>query len=992
MSLPKDTLNKADNTKSVDLEFLDKVEGTISDNIPSDNIEQISTDIETVEQKENNPIYDNQGTEEDYVQVASLFPKKLPKPKKKETLTDKPYGENLDEISQKQKEAFGTKTEGEDFVFEPGTGNVIFGEFTDQELDVIQKTMLDMQLGKLDQVKGSLQTTLREISLLDVGSFQDAVATIFKNSIDKAKRGKISVEDIAAQAAKLGRNEVYLKIFKKKPGEILDLPMTYRAIMETQLLRVETEKLAKVVMSGNATDKQIQNFYQVLRLYGAINSQTAASISETGRTLGIVSKVETPTEEGALDIIKILQEEMGADLSTEGAQQVASAFLSLKPHQQSKFAKDTFSKKIRDAWAEVWVNSRLASPITHAVNMAGNFTFNTLRIAEYGIAAGLNKIPGLSSKEGIMFNEVFQMIKSMKYGVKLGFVNARESFVTGQAASTKLDLRKPNAVGKRILPEKYQDTFMGSTLEMFGTYARLPGRFLVAEDEFVKGITYQMELERLATRKYNQAIADGLSEDDAQKIFIKTIADPDSDVVKQAKDAMLEGTFQKDLPPGVLSKAQSFFNIPEVKLFVPFYKTIMNIFMESNKRNPIMMGAGSLLPGELGNKVRMDLSGKNGKATQQLALAKLSTGGSLMYFFGSYAYGSSGFDQDVMITGMAPMNKAERQAFLRKGLQPYSIAVLDKETGLYKSTSYARFDPISSLLAISADIGYMASRPDQYADPNFTNTMTSLFGNGLAAIFPYITEQPFLTGIQEFGRLFQPGYGDAEGMVERALTILAEKVTEGTVGLVVNPTGTFGGYLERMQDPTMYQKDITSEQSEWVREQFDGDIPAPIRAFYKAYNTAMKNSPFFNPNLKPRVNLWNEVMVGPEQGMFSPIRVMNEKYNDVDEFLVKAGLGIPMPKNKIGGIPMTQDEYSDYIAFINIDEDGNGESDMLEALQDLVNDVDFQNLLPGDQLDEMNGIVRQYKETGRELFLLENPDFNARVEDLKQKIKERGKR
>ena len=76
----------------------------------------------------------------------------------------------------------------------------------------------------------------------------------------------------------------------------------------------------------------------------------------------------------------------------------------------------------------------------------------------------------------------------------------------------------------------------------------------------------------------------------------------------------------------------------------------------------------------------------------------------------------------------------------------------------------------------------------------------------------------------------------------------------------------------------------------------------------------------------------------------------------------------------------------------SFDEDGNGESDMLEALQDLVNDVDFQNLLPGDQLDEMNGIVRQYKETGRELFLLENPDFNARVEDLKQKIKERGKR
>ena len=992
MAIPKDPLNKTDNTKSVDLEFLEKVEGTTSENIPSENIEQSSNDISNLEEKDNPILSENPGSEEEYIKVASIFPKKIPKQKSKKTLTDKPYGENLQEIGEKQKEMLGTKTEGEDFIFEPGTGNIIFGEFSDTQLKVIDDTITNLQLGNLDQVKGSLQTTLRETDLFNTGQFQDAVATIFKDSIDKAKRGKISVETIAAEAAKLGRNDVYLKILKKKPGEILDLPTTYRAIMETQILRVETEKLANIVLSGNASEKEIQNFYQVLRLYGAVNSQTAASVSESGRTLGIVSKVDTPTEQGALDVVKILEEEMGADLSVEGATKIASAFLSLKPHQQNKFAKDSYATKIRDAWAEVWVNSKLASPITHIVNIVGNTTFNTLRVAEYGIAATFNKIPGLSSKEGIMFNEVWQMIKSMKYGTKLGLVNAHEAFKTGEAVTTKLDLRKPNALGKRLLPEKYQDTFMGHTLEMMGTYARIPGRLLVAEDEFAKGVLFQMELERLATRRFNQAIADGLSEDDAQKVFIKTLSDPSSDVVKQAQDAALEGTFQKDLPPGVFSKAQTFFNIPEMKLFVPFYKTIMNIFMESNKRNPIMMGAGSLLPGELGSKIRMDLSGKNGKATQQLALAKLSTGSTLMYFFGTMAYGGSGFDQDVMITGMAPMNKAEREAFLRKGLQPYSIAILDKETGLYKSTSYARFDPISSLLAISADMAYMASRPDQYADPNFVNNMTSLFGNGLGAIFPYLTEQPFLTGIQELGRLFQPGYGDAEGMVTRALTILTEKLTEGTVGLVVNPTGTFGGYLNRMQDPTIYDTNITSEQADWFRQQFDGDIPAPIRAFYKAYNKAMKDSPFFNTDLKPRVTLWNEPMVGPEQGMFSPIRIMNEKYNDVDEFLVKAGLGISMPKNTIGGIPMTQDEYSEYIAYINTDEDGDGESDLLQELSDLVNNVDFQDLLPGDQMSEINSIVDQYKQTGRDLFLSNNTSFNDKVENLKEKIKEKGRR
>jgi hypothetical protein len=99
-----------------------------------------------------------------------------------------------------------------------------------------------------------------------------------------------------------------------------------------------------------------------------------------------------------------------------------------------------------------------------------------------------------------------------------------------------------------------------------------------------------------------------------------------------------------------------------------------------------------------------------------------------------------------------------------------------------------------------------------------------------------------------------------------------------------------------------------------------------------------------------------------------------------------------MPKNTIGGIPMTQDEYSEYIAYINTDEDGDGESDLLQELSDLVNNVDFQDLLPGDQMSEINSIVDQYKQTGRDLFLSNNTSFNDKVENLKDKVKERGKR
>ena len=89
--------------------------------------------------------------------------------------------------------------------------------------------------------------------------------------------------------------------------------------------------------------------------------------------------------------------------------------------------------------------------------------------------------------------------------------------------------------------------------------------------------------ERIARKKYNNAIADGLSKETAEKIRINSIANPDVATVKSAQDAMLEGTFQKELPPGFFKNIQKNINHPAAKLFIPFYRTIMNIFFESNR-------------------------------------------------------------------------------------------------------------------------------------------------------------------------------------------------------------------------------------------------------------------------------------------------------------------------------------------------------------------------------------------------------------------------
>ena len=979
-----DTIENQDNSylnKKLD-KIAEKILPQEKEVIGNSNNDQVISDNELIEKTK---ILEEQ--EDNEVLVASLFPKKIPKPKEPPTHKDKTHGSTIDEAVEKQQEILATKVpDNQMFVVEEGTGNIIFKQFNDAELKIIEETMADLQAGKLKIKKGSLQTTLRNADhpslFKDVATFQDFVATVFKDNIEIAKRGKMSMEEIAAAAAKYGRNDMYMKILKRKPGEPFNAEVAYRAIIEVSVARAEVDRLANIVMSDKATAADVELFYRTFALYGSLFSQTAGALSESGRTLGIISKMDTPKVEAIDELAKIL-ETMNVDpTDVKAAQRIANAYLDLEPHQKSKFAKDGIVTKFRDAWAEIWINTRLMSPITHTVNIAGNITFNTLRIAEYGIAAGLNKIPGLSSADGVMFNEVFAMIKSFRYGSKLAIGNAYNAFKSGESVTNKLDLRKDKAISKS-LAGKYEDTALGSFFEYMGTVVRFPGRMLVAEDEMMKGFIFQMELERIATSKMNSYIKEFPNDKaGAELVYKQTLADPDSSTVKEIQESMLEGTFQKDLPPGVFSKLQSILNVPEMKMFVPFYKTIMNIFFESNKRNPALAW--------LSPDVKKNISGKNGKKAQQLAIAKLSSGAVLMWQFGSMAYGANVHDQGLMITGMMPTRKAEREAFMRKGLQPYSICVMG-EDGLYECTSYARFDPVSSLLAISADFAYMASRPGQYEDPNFANNMESLFKAGLASIFPYIMQQPFAQGITELGALFQPGYGDPENMATRSLTQLVEKLTEVTVGIGVNPLGTFGNYLTKHSDPKIYDTMITTDQASWWRENFDGDIPAPIRAFYKQFNKAMHQSPFFNPELEVRVNLWGEEMVGPEMNVFSPIRTTKEKYNRVDDWLVKLGLGIPMPKAFIGGIPLTSQEYKGIIKYMNSDIDGEGT--MLDEMLDLIdNDPDWEEMLAGDKLQALKDIVSNRKQLAIENFLENNPVFNDKVELLKERVNRKGKR
>ena len=77
---------------------------------------------------------------------------------------------------------------------------------------------------------------------------------------------------------------------------------------------------------------------------------------------------------------------------------------------------------------------------------------------------------------------------------------------------------------------------------------------------------------------------------------------------------------------------------------------------------------------------------------------------------------------------------------------------------------------------------------------------------------------------------------------------------------------------------------------------------------------------------------------------------------------------------------------------MNIDLDESGESDMLEELAELIMQPNFRKKESGEKIRDLNTIVSFYKIRAKNLFYDAYPDFEARVNDLKEIRQSTGKR
>jgi len=322
------------------------------------------------------------------------------------------------------------------------------------------------------------------------------------------------------------------------------------------------------------------------------------------------------------------------------------------------------------------------------------------------------------------------------------------------------------------------ESFFGKSLDELGKRMRIPFRLLLSADEFTKTISQRGEFYTAINKRYQHSKRKGMTEqeaiDEAGMLLLDPRAISDDLNLKARYD-----TLQSDL--GKFGQVTGMLQRTLIGRFLlPFATAPTNALLRTMEYTPF-------------SKTAIDALGKNGPKAQQLALGRLTLGGATMYKVSQYA-------MDGRITGGLPSGQNQREA-LPPGWQPYSFVLkgegFPEDMPLYDAfgapngpliyVSYAGFEPVGGLLAITADTVQRANTTD---DPALQQNYASA---AMIATAEYYKELPMLQGIADLVA-FMDGYDAAK---------LARSYAESStpVGLP-NPLSSMQRMIARLIDPT----------------------------------------------------------------------------------------------------------------------------------------------------------------------------------------------
>ncbi len=639
------------------------------------------------------------------------------------------------------------------------------------------------------------------------------------------------------------------------------------ALAARSLLTASAERLtelAKNIAAGTARPAEEFAFRRQMAVHAAIQAEVIAARTETARAL---ASWNIPRG-GGIEASKAIHDTLEAMGGSATTQELARRLSILNASgasmgQISDFVRKSVTARTIDAAMEAWKSAMLSGPTTHFSNIFSN-------ALTMGVMTGERKVGELISAfrgtpEGVAAGEANALAHGMVEASRDAFRMAWMALKTGEGqfgrASGKADLTPQRAISREALG--LPDNVWGNSVDYIGKGFNIPFRFLTAEDEFFKTMTFRMELHAQAQRV---AQSEGLTGAAASARMRQVIDNPPEVVRLAATDFALAATYNRELTGALAAVARARGDDGAVgramQFVLPFFRTPVNVFSASVERSPLAF---------LTQQFRADVAA--GGARQDLALARMATGTTIMLVAADLA------DQGL-ITGMISKDPGAKEARDRQGIPPYSIKIGDKWV------SYNRLDPIAMPVAIAANMAELARRFE--VEPDKLDSVREIMAAAIGGTAQAALNRSFMQGTA--------GLVSAIADPEQH----ADQYTKQTLAGFFTPA--ISATVAQLADPTR-------------RETFDAidAIEARIVGLSKT--------------LIPRMDLWGRDVRLAESGagrvfdVISPLKVESERESPIDAELVRLNF-FPKRIDKRGswdGAPVEFGKFPEvYAAYVKL--------------------------------------------------------------------------
>ncbi|UWP99465.1 hypothetical protein [Aliiroseovarius crassostreae] len=617
---------------------------------------------------------------------------------------------------------------------------------------------------------------------------------------------------------------------------------------------------------------------------------------------------------------------------------------------------------------EVFINNILSGWRTHAVNVTSNMV-NTVVLPMERVMGGM--VTGNSQQVREGFQQYVALRSAVMDSIRLsGRVLKNEMPVLD--TQVKLDYQNEGfrAVSKDALGVESQ--LGGKIVDGMGALIRVPGRFLMAEDEFFKQIMFRSRLQARLTAEVQALPPEELKrmgyanagefiegETRAATMTVQTLEDRWEDMLfkgrvvddpevkaqfirdnlgaanegsKYAADALRvarEATFTQPLREGSLSHGwqQMANRHPVLRQITPFIQTPANILTKAFHRVPGV----NMLHSQY--RERLFSSDPNIKAE---AAGEMATGVALSLAVLMLSY-------EGRITGGGPTDGKTRALWMRdKNWQPYSINLGTSEDPHW--VEYKRMDPYALPFGIAGDIAEMIQASEN--DPAFDSA--GLFAMLVASVGRNLTSKTWLQGMADVIEVLHSS--DRPQVAQRWMEQrVAAMVPYASANRTFNQdSDEFArearGYLARIKANTPGMSDGLPIRYDWV----SGDaIENPTRLL--GYITASS---------------------GPQ--------------DEVDEELRKLGYGFTGPDRKIGQIMLSSEQYQEWAKLMGTVKIGGKtlKAQLRKAMASRSYDKERQKVPDGvttpaesHRVDMLRNIISGYKQKARAALFERHPEL-----------------